>query len=87
MGKKARVSRSWVASKDGEADRSRSLCSIQKHLCSYRQESYVISHLFFFGLFRAIPMACGGSQARGQIGAIAVSLNYSHSNTRCELRL
>ena len=26
---------------------------------------------FFFLLFRAAPAACGGSQARGRIGAIA----------------
>ena len=36
---------------------------------------------FFFCLFRAIPTAYGGSQARGQIGATAESLCCSHSNT------
>ena len=30
--------------------------------------------------FRAIPTACGGSQARGLIRAIAASLHHSHSN-------
>ena len=30
--------------------------------------------LFYFGLFRAAPKVCGGSQARGQIGATADSL-------------
>ena len=35
-------------------------------------------------LFRATPMACGGSQARGQIRAVAVSLCHSHSNARSE---
>ena len=44
------------------------------------------SSLFFF-LFRAIPLAYGGSQARGQIGAIASVLCHSHSNTRSELHL
>ena len=42
---------------------------------------------FFFCLFaiaRAAPMAYGGSQARGQIGAVATSLHQSHSNTRSE---
>ena len=34
-----------------------------------------------FCLFRAAPAACGGSQARGQIGAVAADLHYSHSNT------
>ena len=40
---------------------------------------------FFFSfccLFRAIPVAYGGSQARGRIGAAAAGLHHSHSNTR-----
>ena len=39
--------------------------------------------IFFFCLFafsRSIPVACGGSQARGRIGAAAASLRQSHSN-------
>ena len=32
-------------------------------------------------------MACGSSQARGQIGAVAASLRHSHSNARSELHL
>ena len=41
-------------------------------------------HLFFFSfwLFRATPAAYGGSQARGQIGAVATSLRHSHSSAR-----
>ena len=35
---------------------------------------------FFFGLFRAPPVAYGGSQGRGQIGAVAIGLHHSHSN-------
>ena len=42
---------------------------------------------FFFCLFRAAPMAFGGSQARGLIRAVAASLLQSPSNTRSELRL
>ena len=34
----------------------------------------------FFGLFRAAPMAHGGSQARDPIGAVATGLCQSHSN-------
>ena len=34
---------------------------------------------FFFCLFRATPVAYGGSQARGQIGATAASPHHSHS--------
>ena len=43
---------------------------------------------FFFGLFafsRAAPVAYGGSQARGPIGAVAPSLH--HSNVGSEPRL
>ena len=36
---------------------------------------------FFFCLFRAVPVAYGSSQARGQIRAVAASLHHSHSNT------
>ena len=35
---------------------------------------------FFFGLFRAAPEAHGGSQARGEIRAVAAGLYHSHSN-------
>ena len=38
---------------------------------------------FFFSsflLFRAVPTAYGGSQAGGQIGAVAADLHHSHSN-------
>ena len=45
--------------------------------------------LFWFGLvwfvlFRATPIACGGSQARGRIGAAAPGLCHSHGTTRSE---
>ena len=40
-----------------------------------------------FLLFRAEPVACGGSQARGQIGAIAPDLQHSHSNAESKLCL
>ena len=32
----------------------------------------------------AAPLAYGGSQARGQIGAVATGLRYNHSNARTE---
>ena len=35
-------------------------------------------------LFRAAPAACGGSQARGPIGATAAGLHQSHSNARSD---
>ena len=34
----------------------------------------------FVLLFRAVPEAYGGSQARGLIGATAAGLHHSHSN-------
>ena len=43
--------------------------------------------LLFFFLFRAAPVAYGGSQTRGQMGATTVSLCHSHSNTGFKLHL
>ena len=42
---------------------------------------------FFLLLFRAAPVAYGGSQARGQIGATDASLHHSHSNFGSEPHL
>ena len=38
----------------------------------------------FCFFFRTTPMAYGGSQARGQIGAAAAGLHHSHSHTISE---
>ena len=38
-------------------------------------------------LFRAVPTAHGGSQARGQIAAVVSGLCHSHSNSRSEPHL
>ena len=38
--------------------------------------------LFFFGIFRAAPMANGGSQAGGQIGAVAARLGIKQSSSQ-----
>ena len=43
--------------------------------------------VFVFFLFRAVPGAYGGSQARGWNGATAAGLHYSHSNTGSEPHL
>ena len=43
--------------------------------------------IIFFCLFRAVPSAYGGSQARSPIGAVAAGLYHSHSNVRSELCL
>ena len=42
---------------------------------------------FFFLLFRATPVAYGGSQARCRIEATAAGLHHSHSNARSGPRL
>ena len=44
---------------------------------------YLFIYLFFV-FSRAAPMAYGGSQARGRIGAVVISLHQSHSNTGSE---
>ena len=44
--------------------------------------------VFVFCLFRAAPVAYGGSQARGQMGAFAASLYHSHSNdSSCQCQI
>ena len=42
---------------------------------------------FFFLFLKATPVAYGGSQAMGQIRAVATSLHHSHSNVGSELSL
>ena len=37
--------------------------------------------------FRAAIVACGGSQARGPIGAVAARLHHSHKNGGSKLHL
>ena len=50
-------------------------------ICIYERSTKVFGSLFLFlFLFRAIPEACGGSQARGRIGAAAARHNQSHDN-------
>ena len=64
------------------------LLSAALETCTVDKVSTVLSlSFFFFGLFRAMPMAYGGSQARGRIRATAAGLHHSHSHTRSELCL
>ena len=46
--------------------------------------SFPITYSFFFFFSRATPMAHGGSQARGLIGAVAAGLCHNHSNAESE---
>ena len=48
---------------------------------------YILFIFLFFLFFRAAPVAYGGSQARGQIRAVAAGLHHSHSKARSEPRL
>ena len=45
---------------------------------------FLVAGFFFFCLFRATPLVYGGSQARGQIRAVATGLHYNHSSRRYE---
>ena len=52
----------------------------------------IMGNYFFFGLFvfsagGPAPVAYGGSQARGPIGAVAAGLHHSRSDARSEPRL
>ena len=57
-----------------------SLKTLQHTFCS--PDSGTSLHNFFFFFFRVILEACGGSQARGQIGTAAAGLHHSHSKDR-----
>ena len=48
---------------------------------------FVCLFCFVFAFSRAALMACGGSQARGWIGAVAAGLRQSHSNAGSEPHL
>ena len=48
---------------------------------------FIFYFIYLFLLFRAIPTAYGGSQARGLIGSIAASLHHSHSKAGSEPHL
>ena len=54
---------------------------------SFLYSIFYYSLLFFPHFLRPHPMACGGSQARGQIGVIAAGLHHSHSNSGSEQSL
>ena len=54
---------------------------------SYRRLRLEKSPFLFFFLFRAAPVAHGGSQARGQTRATAAGLHHNHSNVGSKLHL
>ena len=50
-------------------------------------DSPLFIYLFIYCPFRAAPTVYAGSQASGQMGAVAGGLCHSHSNTRSEPQL
>ena len=64
-----------------------SIKSYLVHNAVPQNEVTEVSFFFFFGLFRAAPMAYAGSQARGRIRTVASGLHHGHSNARSEPRL
>ena len=61
------------------------LCLNNRALQVYSTSVHALSSCFL--LFTAAPMAYGGSQAGGRIGAIATSLHHNHSKAGSEPRL
>ena len=52
------------------------------------QKNYIHAFCLLVCIFKAVPTACGGSQAtRGKIRAVAAGLCHNHSNARCKPRL
>ena len=47
----------------------------------------IIIIIFVFRLYRAVPAAYGGFQARGLVGAVAAHLLQSHINAKSEPHL
>ena len=54
------------------------------HVFYYIKYIIIYNIIFFFCLFRAAPVAHGGSQARGPVRDTAAGLHLSHSNARSE---
>ena len=50
------------------------------------QTKYSLFFFFFFDLFRATPVAYGGSQARGLIGATAAGRCHSNTGSKPHLQ-
>ena len=72
---------------------SRSSCHTHPQLNTYCNPQSLVcldysifSFFFFCFLFRAAPSACGGSQARSRIGAVATGLCHSHTGSKPRLQ-
>ena len=60
---------------------------VRRKLTEHCKSTIIVKNFFFFCYFRAVPVAYRGSQARGQIGAVAAGLPHSHSNAGPQPRL
>ena len=80
----------------GEVAEQRFQCKLecsdwQRH--GFKAQSHDLPAVFLRGrgvafcLFRAAPMAYGGSQSRGRTGAIAAGLSHSHGDSGSKLHL
>ena len=57
-----------------------------KYLLNQGHRAFLLT-VFFFRLFRSVPTAFAGSQARDLIRGVAASLHHSHSNVGSETHL
>ena len=62
-------------------------CKILSNFHRYITKYERLILFFFFAISWAAPAEYGGSQARGQIRAVASGLHQSHSNAGSEPRL
>ena len=62
------------------------ICDVQSLMLRRGDDQVRVGHtmICFFAISWSAPMAYGGSQARGPIGAVAAGLRQSHSNTGSE---
>ena len=65
----------------------RERCTVRGFRASFCLLSLLLYFVFVLLLFRAAPVAHGGSQARGPFGAVAADLHHSHSNSGSKAHL
>ena len=72
---------------NGEKLKAFLLRSRTKQGCPLSPMLFIFYLFIFFAISWAAPAAYGGSQARGQIGALAAGLHQCHSKAGSELHL
>ena len=71
----------WDVGRCSNQNKTGMCISVYAWIGKYLDRTSFILFYFILLLFRAAPAACGNSQARDGMGAIAASLYHSHSNT------